>query len=155
MRRLVSACVAVLAIGTLPASAADVPLRYPAKGPPLIAPIGPTWTGCFLGFNVGGGWAHKQYNDPILGLDLESNHVTGVVGGGQIGCDYQVGVVVVGVQGMFNGAHLEGRHFVNPIFNFIETKIPWYATATARVGFAVNPYLLAYVRGGVAWVTYE
>jgi outer membrane immunogenic protein len=147
-----SAFVAVLAIAAAaPASAADLAPRMPTKAPPLIAPP-VAWTGCYIGANIGGGWAHKHYTDPVPvpPVDLGSHTADGVVGGGQIGCDYQAGAWVFGVQGMFDGADLQAEHLA--LGDFYATRIPWFATATARIGYTLQPNLLAYVKGGGAWV---
>jgi len=47
---------------------------------------------------------HEELSNTIgtfgpVGGDLASHNPTGVVGGGQLGCDYQAGMFVVGVQG--------------------------------------------------------
>src|SRR5947209_581470 len=96
-----SLCVASLGIGlALPAFAADMPVKAPLKAPP---PVVLSWTGCYLGGNFGGGWADKHYTDPLAlppAFDLGSHTAEGMVGGGQVGCDYQTGPWVFGAQGM-------------------------------------------------------
>src|SRR5262249_55519438 len=72
-----------------------------------------SWTGCYVGANVGGGWASNSSNDVagavtgVAGADLGSHTAGGFIGGGQIGCDYQAGVCVFGLQGMFDGSGME------------------------------------------------
>ena len=89
------------------------PYQPPPPPPPVFS-----WTGCYVGANVGGGWASKSSNDVagavtgVIGADLGSHTASGVIGGGQIGCDYQAGVWVFGVQGMFGGSGMQGS---NPI----------------------------------------
>jgi len=151
MRYLARTCLAVLALGAVPAGAAD--LRMPTKAPPPVAPVY-TWTGCYLGANVGYGWADKHYFDPLAAVpaefDLGTHTAEGVVGGGQVGCDYQTGNWVFGVQGMFDGADMQKTHLA--LGDFFTTRIPFFATATARVGYAFQPNILFYVKGGGAWV---
>src|SRR5215216_2452140 len=87
-------CIAALAIIAVPASAAD--LRMPTKAPPAVAPVA-TWTGCYIGANIGGGWARERYIDPLEAPPdnlLGSHTADGVVGGGQVECDYQAGAWV-------------------------------------------------------------
>jgi len=151
MRRVVVAYVAALAFGVAaPAWAADMPVKAVVKAPPPVV----TWTGCYIGGNIGGGWADKEYTDPLAvppdPFNLGTHSPKGIVGGGQIGCDYQAGMVVIGVQGMFQGANLRGDHLVG--VDRFETRIPWIATATARLGLAVDPKAMIYVKGGAAWV---
>jgi hypothetical protein len=43
--------------GTGVASAADLPARPYTKAPPL-QPVPVTWSGCYLGGNIGAGWDH-------------------------------------------------------------------------------------------------
>jgi len=151
-----SACAALLAIAAaVPADAADLG-RMPTKAPPLVAPP-VTWTGCYVGANVGGGWADKHYFDPLAGdplaFDLGSHTASGIVGGGQIGCDFQSGNWVFGLQGMFDGADMSATHLA--LGDFFTTRIPWFGTATGRIGYAVAPSFLLYVKGGAAFVRDE
>ena len=64
MRKLVLGVVALATLVTAPAVAADLRAR-PA---PVYksAPITPyySWTGCYLGGNVGGAWSYKSFDDP-------------------------------------------------------------------------------------------
>ncbi|HEY5608453.1 MAG: outer membrane beta-barrel protein [Xanthobacteraceae bacterium] len=176
MRKVTFSSIALVAvIFGGPALAADIPIKAPAyKAPAAVAAA--NWTGCFLGGNVGGGWSRHSFTDPITTpvIDLQSHTASGVVGGGQIGCDYQSGPWVFGVQGMLDAASLRGTHiFATGAAQFnllltapgfplgvilpgssegLTTRIPWLATATARLGYAVQPPVLLYVRGGAAWV---
>ncbi len=146
-------CVAVLA-GS-PAHAADLGTRPVYKAPPPIAPLPLlSWTGCYLGANVGFGWAPKRWSDD--GIEFASHTATGVVGGGQIGCDYQSGPWVFGIQGMFDGSGMKGdSHRVLGALGpnvTDETRVPWFATLTGRIGYSVGPMFLVYAKGGAAWV---
>jgi len=112
------------------------------------------WTGCYIGANVGGGWGSKDYFDPLAPIpenNLSGHRISGGVGGGQAGCDYQFGRWVVGVQGSYDWANLTGRH-LTPFLDFMNTSVPWLATATARFGYSFTPNLLLYVNAGGAWV---
>jgi hypothetical protein len=54
-RLFVSAAIVGTVFGTTAAWAADLPARPYTKAPPLYhAPI--SWTGCYLGGNIGAGW---------------------------------------------------------------------------------------------------
>jgi outer membrane immunogenic protein len=130
------------------------------KAPPMV-PVS-TWTGCYVGGNVGAGWSRAQTNDddPTAAgsADAGRHTATGIVGGGQIGCDYQFASNwVVGVQGMFDGADVRGSHLAPFAYNGTNTetfssKVDWFVTATARLGYLVTPQTLLYVKGGGAWV---
>src|SRR5262249_60071547 len=53
-----------LALGTGVASAADMPVKAPPA--PLPPPF--SWTGCYIGGNVGGAWGHHDWDDTLFGL---------------------------------------------------------------------------------------
>jgi outer membrane immunogenic protein len=147
--RIGIAAAAWLAV-TLAAQGADlarVPTYYKGFTPPAPA----VWTGCYIGLNIGGGWSQATFVDPVAG-GLGGVSSGGVIGGAQAGCDYQFNQFVVGIQVMADGADIRGsRAQPNP---FIQNNlnIPWIETLTARVGFAVTPSTLLYVKGGGGWV---
>src|SRR5581483_7120973 len=97
MKKFLLGAVAFAALVASPAIAADLRARPVYKAPP--APMTPyfTWTGCYIGGNVGGAYAYKSFSDTagfytgIPGQDLGSHGATGFIGGGQVGCDYQIG----------------------------------------------------------------
>jgi outer membrane immunogenic protein len=145
MNRIVSALVVAGTLGIVSSAfAAELPLKAPAYRAPVY-----TWTGCYLGVNVGGGWGHKDNIDlsppqPVA-LPLGSHDVRGPVAGGQLGCDYQVGGLVFGVQGMFDWADLSGGNTdpSDPTGDLaFKTESNWFATLTGRLGYAVQPNLL-------------
>ncbi len=160
MKKLLLGSVALAALAICgPAWAADMPRKAPAA-PPAAAPAAPvvTWTGCYVGGNIGGGWALKDWANPSSNPENPGDRGTaalgGFVGGGQIGCDYQFsGSWVIGIQGMFDGASLKGDILdsFNPDFD-LTNRVDWFATITGRLGYALIPTGLLYVKGGVAWV---
>ena len=160
MRRALLGVAAIAALAAGPAVAADLRAR-PApvyKSPPPVAPSF-TWTGCYVGGNVGGAWAYKRESDPlgsyfpfVPGQDLGSHAAGGFIGGGQVGCDYQVGSWVIGAQGMFDWTDLKGDNLQPNGAVFNNTHIPWLTTATGRLGYTATPNLLIYAKGGGAWV---
>jgi outer membrane immunogenic protein len=144
------------------AFAADMAPRY-TKAPPPLPVVVYNWTGCYIGGNVGGGW-HKIDQtgvSPVGGaafvppLALGSSEGSQVIGGAQIGCDYQfAGNWVVGVQGMFDFGNINSSdNFPDPRVNtfFQQTRTRDIFTGTARVGYLFAPQVLAYVKGGGAW----
>jgi outer membrane immunogenic protein len=166
MKQLLLATSALVALGGQ-ALAAD--MRMPVKAPPTPAPAAYSWTGCSIGGHIGAGWAHTTWSDPnasgtfpILnfpGGTIDDTAKTSVLGGAQVGCDYQFDPHwVVGAGGDFSWTNIEGQ--VNdPFFGGkplglgplpIDAKTEWLATATARVGYAFDRVLL-YARGGAAW----
>jgi hypothetical protein len=75
-----------------------------------------------------------------------------VIGGGQVGCDYQAGAWVFGVQGMFDGSGMEGSNTDPSGLFAINSQIRSFATVTGRVGYAAAPTVLVYAKGGGAWM---
>jgi outer membrane immunogenic protein len=153
----------MLGIGA--ASAADMPLK---AARPVAAPIVTyNWTGCYIGGNVGGGWAKTdqvqiaKVGGPVIipNNNFGNSEKSDFIGGGQIGCDYQfAGNWVVGVQGMADYANLRSSHVVPtafpgfPVGAFVSVnRTKNVFTATGRVGYLFAPQLLAYVKGGGAW----
>jgi len=110
------------------ASAADLPVKA------RIAPLPPvfSWTGCYFGVNAGGVWGSASdnwtanplpgaFNGPAFISANGSNTMTGssFVGGGQIGCNYQAGQFVLGVEGDLDSSDLRGaRDFATLDFAF-------------------------------------
>jgi outer membrane immunogenic protein len=152
-----SLLVAAFVLAASQASAADLP-RRPAPAyvpPPAPPPI--TWTGCYIGANIGGifGRGDAHFND----FEVGSNERSGFTGGGQIGCDYQfAGGWVIGIRNMFNGTTLgRDRTFVDNFGNFgtVDSNIDWFDTLTSRIGYAFAPNWLLYAQGGVAWINHS
>ncbi|QXX75005.1 outer membrane protein [Methylovirgula sp. HY1] len=131
------------------ALAADLPpvgSAMPYEPPPLI------WSGCYAGLNIGFGWQSDHTYDPNTFLDAGGDTADGIVGGGQVGCDYQQGPFVFGFQGRFDGSGISGNHYYygGTPADILGTHTDWLATETGRLGYAIMPRTLLYVRGGVA-----
>lgn len=147
--KLFTAAIAISAVAG-PALAADLPS---VKGPPTFVPPPPvwTWTGCHVGANVGYGWQKNDAYDPQVSADAGSDTGNGVVGGGQLGCDYQVGAFVFGIEGRFDGAGVKGSHlYPGSSTETLGFNTSWFATETGRIGYTVLPQALLYFKGGVA-----
>jgi outer membrane immunogenic protein len=134
------------------ALAADLPRKAPPPAVPMAPPV--TWTGCYIGGNVGGifGRGDAHFNT----FEVGSNERSGFTGGGQIGCDYQfAGGWVIGIRNMFNGTSLSrDTTFVDPVtLNSVTVSrdVNWFDTLTGRIGYAFAPGWLLYGQGGVAW----
>jgi outer membrane immunogenic protein len=152
--RLLSVVTAAVAIGAIhTASAADLPAPMPMKAPAPVMYVPPTWTGCYIGGNVGAGWVNTNVADEVTGAQLTTLGDTNVVGGGQVGCDYQFATNwVVGVQGMFDASALKASATSTVLAPFtLNGNIPWFATATARIGYVPAPNWMLYAKGGGAW----
>jgi outer membrane immunogenic protein len=150
MRKVSVASVAAIALLVGSAKAADLARPPQTYIPPaVIVPVF-TWTGCYLGGNVGGIWAKSDWNDAIFG-DFGTNTGSGVLGGVQAGCNYQVNGWVVGIQGDYDWTNVNNNSPV-PLFPAItdQTQIKSLASVTGRVGYTVGRFL-GYVKAGGAW----
>jgi outer membrane immunogenic protein len=77
---------------------------------PPIAPVF-TWTGCYIGAHLGGGWSDDTVSVPSLlpGISV-TGHTSGFLGGGQGGCNYQLGGSwLVGFEAEGSGADIKGN----------------------------------------------
>lgn len=137
------------------AGAADLPVKAPAAAY-APAPVF-SWTGLYIGGHLGAGWGTVDSQLPLdqIGgagvLSLANGNVNGFLGGGQLGYNYQMGWVVVGVEGSFSGADIDGTAPCLGGIGTCASKTNWIATATGRIGGLVGNNILAYVKGGGAW----
>ena len=158
---LVSATVAACTVfGACASLAADLPRGPYTKAPPPAYQAAPSWSGCYLGGNIGVGWdSTHDIGTAFAGtslvppIDYGTSDGTNFIGGGQIGCDYQFASNwVVGIQGK---AEFGSINSMNPVLAFPGITAAYQLKntedLTARLGYAVAPALLAYIKGGVAW----
>jgi outer membrane immunogenic protein len=185
-----TAVVAVAAVGS--ADAADLPVKAP--GPVLPAW---SWTGCYGGVNAG--WVDiRNAADLSPGglyrtatgalpppniqgtgdflvdvLALSHSYVTwnsGWEAGVQVGCNYQMGVVVAGVEAdwqwtsakaLADASFAAFPNMGSPFFTnqahteHVDLSQKWLATARARLGFTPWERVLVYGTAGVAWADFE
>jgi outer membrane immunogenic protein len=165
MLRLTSVCGALVAIGlAAPAIAADRSVAPMYKAPPAAPAAVYQWTGFYIGAHAGGVWDREQATTSFTtafapaGTVASADH-SDFLAGGQIGLNYQMNNIVVGVEG--DGSWTEAKTSSTIVSPFVpavsitgSTKTNWFATATARLGYAAGPVLL-YVKGGGAWENIE
>ncbi|MFZ1088564.1 MAG: outer membrane beta-barrel protein, partial [Xanthobacteraceae bacterium] len=154
MNRWLLACVVLGGFAGC-ADAADMAVLGPYQPPP-IAPLY-SWTGCYIGVNMGGGAAPKSSVDTLgnfapPGTSLGDMTARGVAGGGQLGCDYQVGSWVFGVGGLLDLSGMKGSDVLPTTILVNNSFVQTFATVTGRVGYTVLPNLLIYGKGGGAFV---
>jgi outer membrane immunogenic protein len=163
MQKLIIAIATFVTIAGTSALAADLPV----KAPPLAPAVNCAWCGFYVGANGGWGWSHITASEAPFGPDAVSQiglqsfgtGLNGGVFGGQIGYNWQAGNWVVGIEGDFDGASLNGANqatftlFNDPGENgaFVAREnIGWLASIRGRLGTTWGPGL-AYVTGGPAW----
>src|SRR5262245_12999420 len=102
MKRTMFSIAALAALGSASAFAADLPVRMPVKAPPVAYVVPFSWTGFYIGGNVGWGGAGDDrvgfhFDGDFLG-DVGNAKPNGIFGGGQIGYNWQTGAWVFGVE---------------------------------------------------------
>jgi outer membrane immunogenic protein len=121
-----------------PGHAADMPLSMPSEAPYR-------WTGVYAGVNVGRGWATADATASLADLSATASQtMTGFVGGGQLGFNWQVGSFVLGAEGDVQGT--KQNNTVTVGFASATDGIDWFATGRGRLGFAMDrwmPYVTA------------
>ena len=96
--KLLAAIVGLLAI-TAAADAAD--LALPSAAPPAAAW---SWSGLYLGLNAG--YSGATLDETLSGAATGSGsaNIPAAVGGFQLGANYQIGAVVLGIETDFDGS---------------------------------------------------
>src|SRR6185295_7645943 len=103
MKKPVLLAVAALALlGMATGSrAADLPVKAPIMPPP---PPPFSWTGFYIGGNIGAAWAGVDVTDNLTGQNFSRSSDAVFIGGGQIGFNYQINTLVLGVEWDFDAA---------------------------------------------------
>lgn len=145
---LLAAASAIAALAALPAQAAD--LGSPAYKAPAAPPAAAyNWTGFYIGAHVGWAGMDKDWF-VFLNNAGTQHHLSGILGGGQVGFNWQAGNLVLGVEGDVSGMDPSGSSTCPQITFTCRTEAHWLATLAGRAGYAFGPALL-YVKGGAAW----
>jgi outer membrane immunogenic protein len=154
MKRHLIAIAAALLASTAVASAADMRVKYAPPPVPMF-----TWTGFYVGAHIGGTWGTTEAEiDHIaagpfalsgFNLPVSSHATNGFIGGGQIGFNWQSGIVVFGAEAELSATNAKGT---TPCLLVLSCKTDqnWMATAAARLGLA-DGRTLYYAKGGAAW----
>jgi outer membrane immunogenic protein len=167
MKKLSTAFIVLGAlIATAPAFAADMALK--AAPPP--APVW-SWNGWYAGLNVGGSFGNASDSVSFaatgapFGTGSSSSHMDGVIGGGQLGYNWQSGSWLYGLEADFQGTGQRGTGSQGGVIGFIagiavvpvtgvlsdQEKMPWFGTVRGRIGLLATPTWLLYATGGLAY----
>jgi outer membrane immunogenic protein len=160
--------IAAITIGlTQFASAADLPVKAPIyKAPPAV--VAPLWTGFYAGLNVGYSWGRSDSDGTVtnaatgafIGAGSDTLNLDGIIGGGQIGYNYQITNWVLGIEADIQGSGQKGSLSVvcpgcgdggADITGAFDQKLTWFGTVRGRLGVTVTPTILAYATGGLAY----
>jgi opacity protein-like surface antigen len=142
-----------------PPKGAPAPGIFKAKAPPAPIVEVYNWTGFYLGGLVSTGWGETDWTPPIG--PGTSPKMAGFLGGAEAGFNYQIGSIVLGVEGDVLGVdtsapgaplgELRGSAACpNGFFFTCNEQLRYLASLTARVGFNWERTLF-FVKGGAAW----
>ncbi len=168
MKRSVLGLVSVLALAIAApmgvANAADLATKAPSPPPMAPVPIF-NWTGFYVGANVGGAWSNVNVSNStvfdatgaaaVTSTSSGSGNASGVIGGGQIGANYQFpSNWVIGIEADVDGSSLNGSSSGCSVTGTgcatVNTKLNDFGTVRGRLGYAMNNVLF-YGSGGWAW----
>ncbi|KRR07174.1 hypothetical protein CP49_18910 [Bradyrhizobium valentinum] len=160
---------------TSAASAADLAARPYTKAPVIAEPIY-NWTGFYIGGNVGYSWGRSSDTSTltngagtVLFTSANRANMDGVIGGGQIGYNWQVQNWVWGLEADIQASDQKGgRDFLCPtavctpsavllvapgpaVPVSLDQKLEWFGTVRGRVGVLATPRVLFYATGGLAY----
>jgi len=167
MRRYSLAVLTGAAIGLATsqiASAADLgPVkRAPPRAPAVYVPPAPppfSWTGFYIGGNVGAAWTHAEVFDSFTGNSFSNSQHAVFAGGGQVGANYQWNWLVVGVEADFDwlaNNHNSTNSFIGRGGDAFQLSFNdrWMTTVAGRVGVAFPTFnnWLFYGKAGGGWV---
>jgi outer membrane immunogenic protein len=151
------------------ALAADVAVEpvYPSYG--VAVPVAYNWTGFYIGINVGGHFAKDDIGttsfdfpgagviDATSGTSLAPN---GILAGMQIGYNWQVGRILLGIEvdGNWLGGSASRTLSFGPPLNPVDvmtnsSKTQFLTTVRPRVGVVLDRWLI-YATGGLAFETF-
>jgi outer membrane immunogenic protein len=154
-------------------SAADLGAGPYTKTPAYIVPSY-SWSGAYVGFNVGYGWGRSSDTAVLVPSpfsDTANLTMNGIVGGGQIGFNVQMQNWVIGGEADFQGTNQKASHSFTcpagvcqatllggilpvpgPAVSVTTTQqLNFFGTIRGRAGVAVVPEVLLYATGGLAY----
>jgi len=147
------------------------------------------WTGFYIGGNVGYSWGRGSgdlagtattttrtrvfrtagptliSDDTVVGAAVpfigtgSANNIDGIIGGGQIGYNWQSGPVLFGLEADFQGSGERGSSTfcqtlacpVGSLTGSVDHKLRWFGTVRGRAGWLPTDRVLLYVTGGLAY----
>jgi len=166
MKKLFLTASALVAFATIDvASAADMALKAPPPAPVY------SWTGWYAGLNIGGSFGKARDTEtygaaavPFIPASTSAD-LDGVIGGGQIGYNWQSGSALFGLEADIQGSSERSSAYSSNTVIFFGTlptppatgtlndveKLPWFGTVRGRIGLLASPTWLFYVTGGLAY----
>ncbi|MCV9935926.1 porin family protein [Boseaceae bacterium BT-24-1] len=168
----------LVAAGGLLAATALQAADLPSRNGSVLAPVAPvfTWTGFYVGAHAGYGFGDDNSHrlapggspasiaNATIGFAIGSipsrinQNNKGLIGGGQIGYNYQIGSVVLGAEADLSYSDVSSKAIVETPEDDLRfagvhrasSSLDWLGTARLRLGFAVDRFLI-FATGGVAF----
>ena len=152
MKRIVMAGAIALATGAQ-AFAADLPPAAPPppRAPAAYIPAAPAWnwSGFYIGINGGYGFGQSNWTSPVL-APTGNFGVNGGMAGGTAGVNYQIGQLVLGVEGDYDWQGLKGSTSAGSCAATVcTTQSNYLGTIRGRIGYAFDR-IMVYGTGGAA-----
>jgi outer membrane immunogenic protein len=169
VKKILIAGAAFVALTGIPAFAADMALKAPPPPPPPVY----SWTGFYIGANVGGGWGSNRSVDYSSNVPHDSLFMTagetpvstsfkdsGALGGLQLGFNWQFNRIwLVGLETDFDWSGLKGSgsgtgtvpFTAIPVVATVDEQIEWFGTVRSRLGYLPMNNFLTYITGGFAY----
>ncbi len=143
---------------SVPASAADLPPRMEPVAPVAYVPAF-SWTGFYVGGELGWIQTNPKYTTGALLLGApflvnSGSDKNGLSYGVMAGYNYQLGQLVLGIEGDFQGWTVGQIRYTAITGDFITGRSKWGGSVRGRLGYAAD-HALFYVTGGAAFVSNE
>jgi outer membrane immunogenic protein len=179
LRRIFLASASAMALSGMAFAAEPLPMPAPVLPPP------PQWTGFYLGINAGGTWSSDDgvntsafnvssfpgfeslgFTSAALASTSVPVNISGFIGGGTWGTNYQINNWVVGAEGDFQGIATstqtdtlfrQSTAVVPPVILPISQHeiaargLDWLGTERVRAGYLITPTFLVYGTAGLAY----
>jgi outer membrane immunogenic protein len=167
MNRIFTGIAAIASLLTTSAFAADLAPRPYTKAPaPVMAVY--NWTGFYIGGNVGYSWGRSSNSETLssvatgasLFTNTSRNDVNGVIGGGQVGYNWQASNWLFGLEADIQGSGEKGSSNIvcvacgdgpSDITSNLTQKLNWFGTFRGRAGVLATPTVLLYATGGLVY----
>ncbi len=148
MRFAATCLLTVSAFAVMTASAFAADLYVPAEEPFIPSEAAQSWSGAYVGLNVGYGWGEAVEDDQPDDFTWEMD---GLIAGAQAGFNHQTDGIVLGLEGDIAWTGIEGPYFEDGVLEDEDyiASVSWMGTLRGRVGVDLDGFLL-YSTAGLA-----
>jgi len=158
-------------------ASANMPVKAPLYKAPPPPPV--SWTGLYIGGYGGVAYGRSEFDVPSAAAAVMNAvppfsqvsptlHTSGILAGGTLGYNWQIGTYVLGIEGDGGWTNTTGSVQCAPLTTglsgggvslnsppFFQTTchddLSWIATVAGRIGYLWDPRTLFYLKGGAAW----